>query len=48
MILAVMCVLGASAAHAGVNAVPEPGIVELVALGGVLAVVVTFRNRRNK
>jgi hypothetical protein len=48
MIVAAACTLGASAAHAGVTAVPEPGILELIAIGGVLAVGVAFRNRRGK
>jgi len=39
--------LAAAAASAGVpNAVPEPGVLELLALGGVIATVVAIRNRR--
>ena len=47
VIVAVTCALFASTAHAGVpNPVPEPGVLELLALGGVLAAVIAFRNRR--
>ena len=30
------------------NAVPEPGMFELLSLGGVVAVVIGVRNRRKK
>lgn len=31
-----------------INAAPEPGTFELLALGGVMAVVIAVRNRRKK
>ena len=47
VIVAVTCALAASTAYAGeIIAVPEPGVLELLALGGVLAVVIALRNRR--
>jgi hypothetical protein len=45
-ILAVAAFLASAAAQAGVNAVPEPGTFELLALGGVIAVVLAIRKRR--
>jgi hypothetical protein len=35
-------------ASAGITAVPEPGTFELLALGGVVALVIGIRNRRGK
>jgi len=47
LIVALAAALAATVAGAGEPVpVPEPGIVELLALGGVVAVVVAFRNRR--
>ena len=47
VIVAVTCALAASTAYAGeIIAVPEPGVLELLARGGVLAVVIALRNRR--
>lgn len=46
-ILGAAFTLTAGAASAGVpTAVPEPGVLELLALGGVIAAVVAIRNRR--
>lgn len=46
-ILGVACMLVAASASAGApTAVPEPGVLELLALGGVIAAVVAIRNRR--
>lgn len=44
--VAVACVLAAGAAFAGPLTVPEPGVLELLAIGGVMAAVIAFRNRR--
>jgi hypothetical protein len=47
LILAVSAALTAAAANAGVpQTVPEPGTFELLALGGVIAVVIAIRRRR--
>jgi hypothetical protein len=46
LILAVSAALTAAAANAGVPTVPEPGTFELLALGGVIAVVIAIRRRR--
>ena len=47
VIVAVTCALFASTADAGVTIpVPEPGVLELLAMGGVLAAVIALRNRR--
>lgn len=40
--------LSASSAYAGLTAVPEPGVLELLAIGGVMAVIIAIRNRRRK
>ncbi len=46
-ILGVICAVWAASAYAGIpNVVPEPGVLELLALGGVIAAVVAIRNRR--
>jgi hypothetical protein len=38
----------APAAYAAASALPEPGTFELLALGGVVALVIGIRNRRKK
>ena len=38
----------ATAYAAATNFVPEPGVFELMAIGGVAAVVIAIRNRRKK
>ena len=50
VIVAVTCALVGSTAYAGVDVipVPEPGVLELLAIGGVLAAVIALRNRRKK
>jgi len=40
--------LASTSAYAGIIAVPEPGVFELLAIGGVAAVVIAIRNRRKK
>jgi len=46
-ILALM--LAAATAYAGTPVgVPEPGVFELLAIGGVAAIVIAIRNRRKK
>ena len=45
--VAVICALAAGTAQAGLN-VPEPGVLELLAIGGVMAAVIAIRNRRRK
>ena len=49
--VAVACVLAAGAAFAGEPGpavLPEPGVLELLAIGGVIAAVIALRNRRKK
>lgn len=48
VIVAVTGALLASIAYAGAppDPIPEPGVLELLAIGGVLAAVIAFRNRR--
>jgi hypothetical protein len=47
LIVAMAALLTATVAGAGEPVpVPEPGIIELLALGGVVAVVLALRNRR--
>jgi hypothetical protein len=46
IIVALGGLLAATGAFAGTSTVPEPGTFELLALGGVVAVVVAIRNRR--
>jgi hypothetical protein len=47
LILAVSAALTAAVAYAGLpTTVPEPGTFELLALGGVIAVVIAIRRRR--
>jgi PEP-CTERM motif-containing protein len=41
-------ILASPAAYAGVGRLPEPGTFELLALGGVVALVIGIRNRRKK
>lgn len=49
LILAAACALAVSSAVAGVpNPVPEPGVLELLTIGGVLAAVIALRHRRGK
>ena len=43
-----VCLAFASSAYAGTIHLPEPGTFELLALGGVLAVVVAIRNSKKK
>jgi hypothetical protein len=43
---AIVSALAASPAFAGTVPVPEPGVLELLAIGGVLAAVIAIRNRR--
>lgn len=45
-ILLLSLVSGAAFAGVSPNPVPEPGVLELLALGGVVAAVVGIRNRR--
>jgi hypothetical protein len=46
-ILGAAFMLAATSASAGVpTPVPEPGVLELLALGGVIAAVAAIRNRR--
>ena len=40
--------LASTTAYAGITPVPEPGVVELLAIGGVAAIVISIRNRRKK
>lgn len=47
-VIALLTALTAGAANAGFNTVPEPGVMELLALGGVVAVIVAIRNRSKK
>jgi uncharacterized membrane protein YccC len=44
---AIVCALAAFPAFAG-TPVPEPGVLELLAIGGVLAAVIAIRKRRDK
>jgi hypothetical protein len=48
LIVTLASVLVTTAAHAGTPTVPEPGTFELLALGGVLAVVFALRRGRRK
>ena len=43
---AMSLLLTSPATYAGATAVPEPGTFELLALGGVIALVLAVRNRR--
>lgn len=45
---ALFLALASPAVYAGISRVPEPGTVELLALGGVVALVIGIRNRRKK
>ena len=45
-ILLLSVISGAAFAGVPIQRVPEPGILELLALGGVVAAVVGIRNRR--
>ena len=47
-VLALLVALTAGAANAGFSAVPEPGVMELLALGAVVAVIVGIRKRGKK
>jgi len=40
--------LASTTAYAGALPVSEPGVFELLAIGGVAAIVISIRNRRKK
>jgi PEP-CTERM motif-containing protein len=48
LLSALFLALASPAVYAGVGRVPEPGTFELLALGGVVALVIGIRNRRKK
>jgi len=40
--------VASTTAYAGAATIPEPGVVELLAIAGVAGIVISIRNRRKK